>query len=158
MAGAGLGYNAAILSALADHAGNWHRHFSFAVHIRRGAGGAVMMARSWSHLVCAALLALIALCVLWEGWLAPLRPGGSWLMLKVLPLLPAVPGALRGRRYTSQCLSMLSLPYFIEGAWRCGDADIVGMLARGEIVLAVGLYIAAIGHARAAAPPPQKRE
>jgi len=38
------------------------------------------------------LLALIALCVLWEGWLAPLRPGGSWMMLKAVPLLPAIAG------------------------------------------------------------------
>ena len=33
------------------------------------------------------LLALIALCLAWEIWLAPLRPGGSWMLLKALPLL-----------------------------------------------------------------------
>src|SRR4051794_1984022 len=30
------------------------------------------------------LLALIVLGLAWELWLAPLRPGGSWLVLKVL--------------------------------------------------------------------------
>ncbi|MDR1463068.1 MAG: DUF2069 domain-containing protein, partial [Azoarcus sp.] len=71
-----------------------------------------MSPRSWSWLARAVLLALIVLCVLWEGWLAPLRPGGSWMTLKALPLLCAVPGVLRGRRYTSQWLSMVSLLYF----------------------------------------------
>ena len=63
-----------------------------------------MNARMLSVVSSVALLALIALCVIWEGWLAPLRPGGSWMMLKALPLLPAVFGGLRGRRYTSQWL------------------------------------------------------
>ena len=48
------------------------------------------------------LIALIFLCLTWELWLAPLRPGGSWLVLKLLPLLAALMGVLRGRRYTLQ--------------------------------------------------------
>jgi len=35
----------------------------------------------------ASLIALIILCLAWELWLAPLRPGGSSLVFKVLPLL-----------------------------------------------------------------------
>ena len=46
------------------------------------------------------LLALIALGLAWELWLAPLRPGGSWLALKVLPLLLPLPGLLRLRMFT----------------------------------------------------------
>ena len=61
------------------------------------------------------LIGLIALCLAWEITLAPLRPGGSWLMLKVLPLLLPLWGILHGRRYTFQWASMLILPYFIEG-------------------------------------------
>ena len=39
---------------------------------------------------CASLVALIFLCLAWEIFLAPLKPGGSWLALKALPkLLPA---------------------------------------------------------------------
>ena len=41
-------------------------------------------ARRW---VLASFTALIALGVAWEFWLAPLRPGGSLLALKVLPLV-----------------------------------------------------------------------
>jgi uncharacterized membrane protein len=104
-----------------------------------------------------ALLALIALCLLWEGWLAPLRPGGSWLILKSLPLIPAVPGVLRGRRYTSQWLSMAVLLYFLEGAWRFGDPGLMGILARMEIVVSLVLFAAAVGHAHATAPSRQRQ-
>jgi len=112
-----------------------------------------MTPRGWARLECAALLSLITLCLLWEGWFAPL----SWLILKCLPLLPAVPGVLRGRRYTSQWLSMVSLLYFLEGAWHFSDPGLTGVLARVEIALALALYAAAVGHARATAPTRQKR-
>ncbi len=36
-----------------------------------------MNARFYQNLTSAALIALIFLCLAWEGWLAPLRPGGS---------------------------------------------------------------------------------
>jgi uncharacterized membrane protein len=114
-----------------------------------------MKPRTWYRLECAALLALIALCVLWEGGLAPLRPGGSWLILKVLPLLPAVRGVLRGRRYTSQWLSMAVLLYFLEGGLRFMDPGLTGVLARVEVVLAVILFVAAVGYARVTAPSRQ---
>jgi len=64
------------------------------------------------------LLALILFGLAWELWLAPLRPGGSWLALKVLPLVLAVPGVLRRRVYTMQWTSMLILVYFVEGIVR----------------------------------------
>ena len=83
------------------------------------------------------LLALIVLCVLWEGWLAPLRPGGSWMMLKALPLLPAVFGILRGKRYTYQWLSMLCLLYLTEGVLRASDPGLTAVLAGIEIALSV---------------------
>jgi len=52
------------------------------------------------RLAVASLLALIALCLAWELWLAPLRPGGSWLALKVLPLCIPLAGLLKNRMYT----------------------------------------------------------
>ena len=66
----------------------------------------------------ASLLALILLCVVWELWVAPLHPGGSLLVLKVLPLLPAVPGVLRGRAQTFRWLSLLLWFYAAEGITR----------------------------------------
>jgi uncharacterized membrane protein len=64
------------------------------------------------------LLALIALCVAWELVLAPLRPGGSWMVLKVLPLLVPLRGVLKRDVYTLQWTSMLILIYFAEGIVR----------------------------------------
>ena len=48
------------------------------------------------------LIALIALSVVWELWLAPLKPGGSLMALKALPLAMPLGGILKGRRYTYQ--------------------------------------------------------
>ena len=53
-----------------------------------------MSTRGWSLAASASLVALIVLCVAWEAWLAPLRPGGSWMILKVVPLLAASLAAL----------------------------------------------------------------
>ena len=52
-------------------------------------------------------LALIVLGAGWELWWAPVRPGGSTLFLKVLPLCFAVAGLLRHRLYTYRWLSLL---------------------------------------------------
>ena len=112
-----------------------------------------MNARALSLVSSVALLALIVLCVVWEGWLAPLRPGGSWMMLKALPLLPAVFGVLRGRRYTSQWLSMLSLLYFTEGVLRASDPGLTGVFALTEVFLAVVLFTSTMLHARATCRP-----
>lgn len=103
------------------------------------------------------LLALIVLCVLWEAWLAPLRPGGSWMTLKVLPLLAAVFGILRGRRYTYQWTSMLSLLYLTEGVVRAGDAGLSGPLAIAEAVLSLLLFASTTLYARQTAPSRQRR-
>lgn len=88
-----------------------------------------------------ALLGLIVLSVVWEGWLAPLRPGGSWMILKAVPLLPAVFGILRGKRYTSQWVSMLSLLYFTEGVLRATDPGLMGVFAIIEATLATALFV-----------------
>lgn len=64
------------------------------------------------------LIALTLLCVLWETVLAPIRPGGSLLFLKALPLLLPLRGILRGNLYTYQWASMLVLLYFMEGVVR----------------------------------------
>ena len=111
-----------------------------------------MSAQLLSRISSVVLLSLIALCVIWEGWLAPLRPGGSWLMLKALPLLPAVFGVLRGRRYTSQWLSMLSLLYLTEGVLRATDPRLTGVFALIEVALSVALFTSTMLHARATAP------
>ena len=66
----------------------------------------------------ASLVALLLLCLAWEMWLAPLRPGGSLLALKAAPLALPLAGIYAGRRYTYQWASLLVLAYFAEGAVR----------------------------------------
>ncbi len=98
---------------------------------------------------CLSLLALIALCLCWELWFAPLRPGGSWLVLKALPLLLPLKGILGGRRYTYQWASMLILAYFAEGAVRAfGDGGPSAAWALAELVLALAFFVSAVLYAR----------
>ena len=63
-------------------------------------------------LAVASLIALIALGLAWELWLAPLRPGGSWLVLKALPLCLPLAGLLKNRMYTYRWLSLMVWLYF----------------------------------------------
>jgi uncharacterized membrane protein len=101
----------------------------------------------------ASLIALIFLCLAWELWLAPMRPGGSWLVLKTLPLLLPMMGILRGRRYTYQWASMLVLAYFSEGVMRAwSETGVSAQLALAEIVLSVVFFSAAIYYAKLSAP------
>ncbi len=77
-----------------------------------------MLLAALRRLVVASFVALIALGLAWEFWLAPLRPGGSALSLKVLPLVFALPSMVRGRVRTYQWWSMLVLAYLAEGLVR----------------------------------------
>jgi uncharacterized membrane protein len=100
---------------------------------------------------CVSLIALIVLCLAWELWLAPLRPGGSWLVLKALPLAGPLPGVLRGRVYTFQWALLLILAYLGEGLVRAwSDSGISAQLAVGEIALAIAFFVCAIFHVRLA--------
>lgn len=101
-----------------------------------------------------ALAALVVLCLAWELWLAPLRPGGSLLALKALPLVLPLNGVLRGRRYTCQWSSMLILAYFTEGVVRAwSDVATASRLAAGaEVALSVLYVAAAVSCVRATRP------
>lgn len=100
-------------------------------------------------LAIASLIALIALSVAWELWLAPLRPGGSWLVLKALPLLAPLFGLLKARRYTHQWTTMLALAYLTEGLVRAtSDTGPSRILAMIETMLALTLFFSAAAYAR----------
>ena len=97
----------------------------------------------------ASLLILLALCLAWELWLAPLRPGGSLVALKALPLALPLAGVFSGRRYTYQWSSLLILAYFAEGATRVwADAGLSRSLAFGELALSLVYFAAAVSYAR----------
>lgn len=100
-------------------------------------------------LASASLIALILLCVAWELVLAPLRPGGSWLVLKAVPLLFALRGVLHGRRYTFQWACLLACGYLCEGLTRAWtDAPPGRGLAILEVVLALAFLLSAMFHVR----------
>lgn len=113
------------------------------------------LATRW--LAVASVLGLIALGLAWELWLAPLRPGGSWLAVKVLPLCLPIAGLLRMRLYTYRWTSLLVWLYFAEGVVRAtSDRGASVPLAALETVLALLLFIACALHARLRLGPRKK--
>ena len=97
----------------------------------------------------ASLVVLMILCLAWELWLAPLRPGGSLLALKAAPLALPLAGIYAGKRYTYQWSSLLILAYFAEGVVRAwSESGISQALAAAEILLSVSFFAAAVSYAR----------
>ena len=95
------------------------------------------------------LLALIILCIAWELVLAPLRPGGSWLVLKVIPLLLPLRGVIKRDIYTLQWTSMLILIYFVEGIVRAtSDRGPSATLGWIEVILVVVYFGCVIAYLR----------
>jgi uncharacterized membrane protein len=97
----------------------------------------------------ASLIGLILLSLAWEGWLAPLRPDGSLLILKAVPLLLPLRGILKGNRYTYQWACMFILLYFTEGAVRAwADGGLSSRLAMIEVALTLVFFFSTVFYAR----------
>ena len=103
---------------------------------------------AWTRAVAiGSLLALIALGLAWELWLAP--TGRGTLALKVLPLLLPLPGLLRKRMYTYRWLSLMVWLYFTEGVVRATSDRGAGVpLAIAEVLLCLLLFAACAAHVR----------
>jgi uncharacterized membrane protein len=100
-------------------------------------------------LAVGSLIGLILLSLLWELWLAPLRPGGSWLVLKALPLCIPLAGLLKNRMYTYRWVSLVVWLYFAEGVIRLqGDTWPSNACAAVEILLCLMLFTASALHVR----------
>jgi len=96
------------------------------------------------------LAALIFLCLLWESVWAPIRPGGSALMLKALPLLAPLWGILHGKVYTYRWTSMLVLAYLCEGIVRAwSERGVSQLLASAEIALSLILFVTTLSYVHA---------
>ena len=94
-------------------------------------------------------LALIALGIAWELVWAPVRPGGSTLVLKVLPLCFTLAGLWMNRMYTYRWLSLLVWLYFTEGVVRAYSDKAPGnYLALAEVTLCTLLFVACVLHVR----------
>ena len=95
------------------------------------------------------MIGLIVLGLAWEMWLAPIRPGGSLLALKVLPLCLPLAGILKNRMYTYRWMSLLVWIYFTEGATRAwSDKPPGNFLAMLEVLLCLLLFAACALHVR----------
>ena len=100
-------------------------------------------------LAVGSLIGLIVVGLAWELWLSPLRPGGSWLALKVLPLCIPIAGLLKNKMYTYRWVSLVVWLYFIEGVVRAwGDRAPGNYLALLEVVLCLCLFGACLLHVR----------
>ena len=110
------------------------------------AGAQVRLTRT---IAVASLLGLIVLGLAWELVLAPLRPGGTWLALKVLPLCIPLAGVLKHRMYTYRWLSLLIWLYFTEGVVRAwSDPSPSKWCALTQVVLCLSLFTACALHVR----------
>lgn len=98
----------------------------------------------------ASLVVLIAWLLAWEMVVAPLKPGGSLLALKVIPLLIPLRGVLKRDVYTLQWTSMLILLYFAEGVVRgYSDLDATSrIMGLGEVVLTCVYFACALLYLR----------
>ena len=95
------------------------------------------------------LVALIVLCVSWALRLAPVRPGGSLLALKALPLVLPLAGLLKRRMYTYRWLSLMIWLYCTEGLVRAtSDTAPSSYYAWAEVVLCILLFTACTLHIR----------
>ncbi len=105
---------------------------------------------TWTRrLAVLSLLGLIAWGLAWELWLAPLRDGGSWWAIKVIPLCFPLAGLLKNRMYTYRWVSLLVWLYFTEGVVRAhGDKGWSAGLAAGQVLLCLVLFIACALHVR----------
>ena len=100
-------------------------------------------------LALGSLAGLIVLGIAWEMFLAPIRPGGSLLALKVLPLVIPLAGIWKNRMYTYRWVSLMVWLYFTEGVVRAwGDRPPGNYLAMVEVLLCLLLFAACAQHVR----------
>ncbi len=101
-------------------------------------------------LAVASLVGLIVVGLAWELWLAPLREGGSWWAIKVLPLAVPLAGLLKNRMYTYRWVSLLVWLYFTEGVVRAtsGESGMSTLMAVLQTLLCIALFVACALHVR----------
>ena len=110
-------------------------------------GTTARQATAWRWSI-ASWVALIVLGVAWETVLAPLRPGGSWLILKVVPFVLPLPAMLRGSAYAMQVALFIVLLAVLEGSVRLLEPPPGAWLGALELALAIVFFVAAIVYLR----------
>ena len=100
-------------------------------------------------LAVGSLIGLIVLSAAWELYLAPIKPGGSLLALKALPLCVPLAGLLKNRMYTYRWVSLMVWLYFTEGVVRAySDRAPSNYWAMLEVFLCLTLFAACAMHVR----------
>jgi uncharacterized membrane protein len=100
-------------------------------------------------LAVGSLVGLIVLSVAWELYLAPIKPGGSLLALKAVPLCFPLAGLLKNRMYTYRWVSLMVWLYFTEGVVRAySDRAPSNYWAMLEVFLCLTLFAACAMHVR----------
>lgn len=105
----------------------------------------------WAHaLAVLSLVALLFLGAAWERYWAPLREGGSWLVLKVVPLLfPLWFMLVRVRPRVFQWAVLWVWAYIVEGMVRAwSDHGLSARLALCEVLLGLMLFVSATAYLR----------
>ncbi len=98
-------------------------------------------AARWHRATVAALFALTLTEFLWETLLAPLRPGGSWLALKALPLAILCIALARGSREARKAASLILPIYFGEAILRAvSESGRHALVAGMAAVLALAAF------------------
>lgn len=112
-------------------------------------------ARAWQRRAAAVLAVLAVLELAWEWKLAPLRPGGSWLVLKALPVAWSALAVARHRPRALTLSSLVLLALFTEAVVRAasepGRHALLAATAGVLTVAAFGALSLATRHARRAA-------
>jgi uncharacterized membrane protein len=104
----------------------------------------------WQRIALGSYLLLMVLTLAWEGWLVPKGPPGFWLLVKILPLLPPLPGLLRGRPRSHVIACLIALLYLTEGLVLLWTERALGLAPGGpwpwaliETLLALGFIVSA---------------
>ena len=101
--------------------------------------------------VVALTAALVLWLIVWETSLAPVRPGGSWLALKAVPLALLLPGLAAGRKRTRQWASLLLPFYGAEAIVRAlTEPGRYAVVATCAFALAVAAFVAVLRSFRGA--------
>lgn len=95
------------------------------------------------YILLAFIFLLILLCIFWESLIAPIRVGGSWLILKMIPLLFPFFAILKDKnnRKNYQRLSLIIQLYLLESLVRITDKFPVNYLAIIELICSIVIFI-----------------
>lgn len=103
----------------------------------------------WHAFAIVGLLGLIALIILWNGWLAPEQTSPKSLEITIftLPLLFFVRGVLHGRYQTLVLVMFIALIYALLGTWYAFTPN-EGIYGTAMVILSTLLYTGAYRYTR----------